>query len=153
MRQPTAPRSKFTGFPPTQRQHNAAAKGMPSGSEGSSPKGVRATRPAAPERTEASAGTLKRKFPKRTGARTGASATPPERKFSKKETAPVWGVARRYACCPSGSGRYFNWLEAMSQMSTEAVQAVLERTVTDPSFRTRLFSQPDAALAEYELTP
>jgi hypothetical protein len=37
-------------------------------------------------------------------------------------------------------------------MSTEAVQAVLERTVTDPSFRTRLFTQPDAALAEYELT-
>lgn len=37
-------------------------------------------------------------------------------------------------------------------MSTEAVQAVLERTVTDPSFRTRLFSHPDEALSEYELT-
>ncbi len=37
-------------------------------------------------------------------------------------------------------------------MSYEAVQAVLERTVTDPSFRTRLFTQPDQALAEYELT-
>ena len=37
-------------------------------------------------------------------------------------------------------------------MSSEAVQAVLERTVTDPTFRTRLFSQPDQALAEYELT-
>jgi len=37
-------------------------------------------------------------------------------------------------------------------MSTEAVQAVLERTVTDPTFRARLFSQPDEALAEYELS-
>ena len=37
-------------------------------------------------------------------------------------------------------------------MSVEAVQAVLERTVTDPSFRTRLFTEPDVALAEYELT-
>ena len=37
-------------------------------------------------------------------------------------------------------------------MSTEAVQAVLERTVTDPSFRTRLFTQPEDALAEYELS-
>jgi hypothetical protein len=37
-------------------------------------------------------------------------------------------------------------------MSYEAVQAVLERTVTDPSFRTRLFNEPEAALAEYELT-
>ena len=37
-------------------------------------------------------------------------------------------------------------------MSSEAVQAVLERTVTDPSFRTRLFTQPEEALAEYELT-
>ena len=37
-------------------------------------------------------------------------------------------------------------------MSYEAVQAVLERTVVDPSFRTRLFNQPEAALAEYELT-
>src|SRR5437667_11233498 len=38
-------------------------------------------------------------------------------------------------------------------MSYEAVQAVLERTVTDPSFRTRLFTQPEEALAEYELNP
>jgi hypothetical protein len=37
-------------------------------------------------------------------------------------------------------------------MSYEAVQAVLERTVTDPKFRNQLFSTPDAALAEYELT-
>jgi len=37
-------------------------------------------------------------------------------------------------------------------VSTEAVQAVLERTVTDPSFRTRLFTQPDEALAEYSLS-
>jgi len=37
-------------------------------------------------------------------------------------------------------------------MSYEAVQAVLERTVTDPKFRSQLFSQPDDALAEYELT-
>jgi hypothetical protein len=37
-------------------------------------------------------------------------------------------------------------------MSYEAVQAVLERTVTDTSFRTRLFTEPDEALAEYELS-
>ena len=37
-------------------------------------------------------------------------------------------------------------------MSYEAVQAVLERTVTDPTFRTRLFTQPEEALAEYTLT-
>jgi hypothetical protein len=37
-------------------------------------------------------------------------------------------------------------------MSTEAVQAVLERTVTDPSFRSQLFAHPDQALADYELT-
>jgi hypothetical protein len=37
-------------------------------------------------------------------------------------------------------------------MSIEAVQAVLERTVADPSFRAKLFAQPDQALAEYELT-
>jgi hypothetical protein len=37
-------------------------------------------------------------------------------------------------------------------MSLEAVQAVLERTVTDPDFRTQLFTQPDEALATYELT-
>jgi hypothetical protein len=29
---------------------------------------------------------------------------------------------------------------------------VLERTVIDPAFRSRLFSHPDEALAEYELT-
>jgi hypothetical protein len=37
-------------------------------------------------------------------------------------------------------------------MSYEAVQAVLERTVTDPKFRTQLFTRPDEALADYELT-
>ncbi|MCA1646506.1 MAG: Os1348 family NHLP clan protein [Chloroflexi bacterium] len=37
-------------------------------------------------------------------------------------------------------------------MSYDAVQAVLERTVTDPTFRTRLFTQPADALAEYELS-
>ena len=37
-------------------------------------------------------------------------------------------------------------------MSYEAVQAVLERTVTDPKFRSQLFTTPEAALAEYELT-
>ena len=37
-------------------------------------------------------------------------------------------------------------------MSYEAVQAVLERTVTDPTFRSQLFSHPNEALAEYELT-
>jgi hypothetical protein len=37
-------------------------------------------------------------------------------------------------------------------MSSEAVQAVLERTVTDPQFRNKLFAHPDEALAEYELT-
>jgi len=37
-------------------------------------------------------------------------------------------------------------------MSAEAVQAVLERTVTDPAFRTQLFTQPDQALATYQLT-
>jgi hypothetical protein len=37
-------------------------------------------------------------------------------------------------------------------MSYEAVQAVLERTVTDPTFRNRLFMQPEEALAEYTLT-
>ncbi len=37
-------------------------------------------------------------------------------------------------------------------MSLEAVQAVLERTVMDPAFRSQLFSHPDEALAEYELT-
>lgn len=37
-------------------------------------------------------------------------------------------------------------------MSTEAVQKVLERTVTDPKFRSQLFTHPEEALAEYELT-
>jgi hypothetical protein len=37
-------------------------------------------------------------------------------------------------------------------MSIEAVQAVLERTVTDPTFRARLFARPEEALADYELT-
>ena len=37
-------------------------------------------------------------------------------------------------------------------MSYEAVQAVLERTVIDPSFRSKLFNRPEEALAEYELT-
>ena len=37
-------------------------------------------------------------------------------------------------------------------MSYESVQAVLERTVTDPQFRTQLFTHPEDALAEYELT-
>ena len=37
-------------------------------------------------------------------------------------------------------------------MSYEAVQAVLERTVTDPTFRSQLFSHPDEALADYDLT-
>ena len=37
-------------------------------------------------------------------------------------------------------------------MSYDAVQAVLERTVTDPAFRAQLFNDPDHALAEYALT-
>ena len=37
-------------------------------------------------------------------------------------------------------------------MSLEAVQAVLERTVTDPKFRSQLFTHPEEALAEYDLT-
>jgi len=37
-------------------------------------------------------------------------------------------------------------------MSYEAVQAVLERTVTDPNFRNQLFADPEQALADYELT-
>jgi hypothetical protein len=37
-------------------------------------------------------------------------------------------------------------------MSTEAVQAVLERTITDPTFRNRLLTHADEALSEYELT-
>lgn len=37
-------------------------------------------------------------------------------------------------------------------MSHEAVQAVLERTLSDETFRAQLFAQPEAALAGYELT-
>lgn len=37
-------------------------------------------------------------------------------------------------------------------MSHEAVQAVLERTLSDESFRTELFSRPDDALDRYDLT-
>jgi hypothetical protein len=37
-------------------------------------------------------------------------------------------------------------------MSYEAVQAVLERTVSDPSFRAQLFAHPVEALADYELS-
>ena len=37
-------------------------------------------------------------------------------------------------------------------MSYHAVQVVLERTVTDPMFRERLFARPEEALAEFELT-
>ncbi len=37
-------------------------------------------------------------------------------------------------------------------MSYAAVQAVLERTVTDAAFRARLFADPESALAEFELT-
>ncbi len=37
-------------------------------------------------------------------------------------------------------------------MSHEAVQAVLERTLSDEAFRARLFSEPDTALATYDLS-
>ena len=37
-------------------------------------------------------------------------------------------------------------------MSHQAVQQVLERTLTDEGFRSKLFHQPDEALAEYDLT-
>ena len=37
-------------------------------------------------------------------------------------------------------------------MSHEAVQAVLERTLSDDTFRAQLFARPDEALAGYELT-
>lgn len=37
-------------------------------------------------------------------------------------------------------------------MSHEAVQAVLERTLSDEAFRARLFSEPATALATYDLT-
>jgi hypothetical protein len=38
-------------------------------------------------------------------------------------------------------------------VSHDAVQTVLERTVSDEAFRSRLFTRPDEALAEYELSP
>jgi hypothetical protein len=37
-------------------------------------------------------------------------------------------------------------------VSIEAVQAVLERTVSDEAFRAQLFTHPEQALADYELT-
>ncbi len=37
-------------------------------------------------------------------------------------------------------------------MSHESVQAVLQRTLSDESFRARLFDAPDEALKEYDLT-
>lgn len=37
-------------------------------------------------------------------------------------------------------------------MSNEAVQSILERTVSDEGFRGELFADPDAALAGYDLT-
>ncbi|HEY8476121.1 MAG TPA: Os1348 family NHLP clan protein [Chloroflexota bacterium] len=37
-------------------------------------------------------------------------------------------------------------------MSYDGVQAVLNRALTDASFRRRLFETPDDALAEYDLT-
>ena len=42
--------------------------------------------------------------------------------------------------------------EVHSSVSIEAVQAVLERTVSDEAFRARLFSHPDEALADFDLT-
>jgi hypothetical protein len=41
--------------------------------------------------------------------------------------------------------------QAIALTSYEAVLAVLERTVTNPTFRSQLCGQPDAALVEYEL--
>lgn len=38
-------------------------------------------------------------------------------------------------------------------MSHQAVQAVLERTLSDEEFRARLFSEPGEALEAYDLTP
>ncbi len=38
-------------------------------------------------------------------------------------------------------------------MSHESVQAVLQRTLSDDSFRAKLFNEPDEALVEYDLTP
>ena len=37
-------------------------------------------------------------------------------------------------------------------MSHRAVQAVLERTVLDAGFRARLFTRPEEALADYDLS-
>ena len=42
--------------------------------------------------------------------------------------------------------------EVHTNVSIEAVQAVLERTVSDEAFRARLFSHPDEALADFDLT-
>jgi hypothetical protein len=42
--------------------------------------------------------------------------------------------------------------EVHTTVSIEAVQAVLERTVSDEAFRARLFSHPDEALADFDLT-
>ena len=42
--------------------------------------------------------------------------------------------------------------EVHNSVSIEAVQAVLERTVSDEAFRARLFSHPDEALADFDLT-
>ena len=42
--------------------------------------------------------------------------------------------------------------EVHATVSIEAVQAVLERTVSDKAFRVRLFSHPDEALADFDLT-
>jgi hypothetical protein len=38
------------------------------------------------------------------------------------------------------------------QVSNQAVQAVLERTLVDEAFRARLFGDPSQAMAEYDLT-
>ncbi len=37
-------------------------------------------------------------------------------------------------------------------MSHEAVQAILQRTLSDETFRSRLFVEPDETLREYSLT-
>jgi hypothetical protein len=37
-------------------------------------------------------------------------------------------------------------------LSNQAVQAVLERTLADEAFRAHLLTEPDAALADYDLT-
>ncbi len=41
----------------------------------------------------------------------------------------------------------------VARVSNEAVQAILERTISDEAFRSQLFQRPDEALANYELTP